>query len=340
MIRPFRLRDSYLLNKLARQSVSLNLERHLTHPLRPLWAALGSPVPWYGSGVATFVSLPDRDQELPAGYIQASKRLGQSEADVCSIAPRLEKDAHVHDAWQALLRHLITHAGDFGIQRLYACLPAQEEAAHIVASSGFARYARETLYQLHPASVTPPAVAASPHVRSQREIDSLALQRLYYRHTPRVVQQAEGLLLKENETSNIHLIFQDWLQPSGANGLVYEQKGEILGAVRFISGGKGRWLHFWGDPTQQEVLDALLTESIRLAAEDRLPLYCGVRSYQSALGAALSAKEFQPSIELARLVKHTTVRIREPAASRSRILVETTLPGVLPSQNRPEPKRR
>lgn len=333
MIRPFRLRDSYLLQKLARQSVPLHMERHLTQPRWPLGMALSAPVPWYGSGVATFVR--HSNDHSPNGFVQANKHLGRSEADVCYIAPKLEQHPDTSDTWRALLKHLIAHAGDFGIQRLYACLPAQDEAAEIVASGGFALYVRETLFRLPSAS---PVIGhgIDPNVRPQREIDSFALQRLSDRTTPPVVQKAEGAFIKENDNANHHLIFQNWWQPDRMEGLVYESEGDILGAMRIRRGHKGHWIHFLGDATRRDIVIALLNHALRLLGQGNLPVYCGVRSYQSSLGTVLLEAHFEPMTELARFVRHTTVRLREPVTGKKRLLVETTFPGIISSDVSPK----
>ena len=338
MIRPFRLRDSYLLQKLARQSVPLHLERHLTQPHWPLWTALGAPVPWYGSGAATFVNRRANERDLPEGFIQASKHLGRSEADMCYIAPRLNQNDRVGDAWRALLKQLITHAGDFGIQRLYACLPTQDEAAGIVASAGFTPYVRETLFRYRPSERKPPEPSSAPNVRPQRERDGLALQRLSDRYTPPVVQKAEGAFTRENGNDAPHLIFQNWWQPGKMEGLVYEQNGDILGVVRIRRGDKGHWLHFMGDVTQRDVMTALLAESLRRLQNDGHPVYCGIRPHQNALGAVLTDYAFRSAMELTRFVKHTTVRIREPATNKTRLLIETSFPGVISTDVRPKTK--
>ena len=339
MIRSFRLRDSYLLQKLARQRVPLHLERHLTQPRWPLGLALSAPVPWYGSGAATFVvDRQSSDNNLPDGFVQATKHLGRSEADVYYIAPRLGRDEKTPDTWRTLLKYLGAHAGDFGIQRLYACLPAREEAAEIVASSGFVLYARETLYRLRP-SRQERGISGEEYVRPQREIDSFALQRLSDRHTPPVIQKAEGAFLKKNDPNDNHrLIFQNWWQPERLEGLVYEQDSEILGAVRIRRGSKGHWLHFLGDATRQDVMAALLNQALRQLQQDNHPIYCGVRSYQSALGPVLTARAFEPGIELARFVKYAAVHVREPVSAKTRLMVKTSFPSVISSDVAPKTK--
>jgi len=329
LIRPFQLRDIYLLQKLARQSTPLHLERHLTQPRWPLGMALSAPIPWYGSGAATFVNRPSHDHTRPEGFVQARKRLGRSEADVCHIAPKLSQNANASETWQALLAQLIAHAGDFGIQRLYACLPSHEAAAEIVAASGFSLYVRETLFRLEPSKRIVTKSAPAPHVRPQRESDSFALQRLSDRYTPPVVQKAEGSFVKEEAAFNQYLIFQNWWQPGRMEGLVFEKNGALLGAMRIRSGRKGHWLHFLGDATHRDVMQQLLTQSLHYLQKDALPIYCGVRPYQSILGAVLTEAAFQPGMALARFVKHTAIHVREPATSKTRLLIETSFPGVI-----------
>ena len=338
MIRPFRLRDSYLLQKLARQSVPLHLERHLTQPHRPLWTALGAPVPWYGSGAATFVNRHSSANNLPDGFIQASKRMGRSEADVCYIAPKLNQSSRASDVWRALLKQLILHAGNFGIQRLYACVPSQDDTAGVMASTGFIPYVRETLFQFQPSRRKRPESSSSPHVRPQREGDGLALQRLSDRYTPPVVQKAEGAFAAENGGDAPHLIFQNWWQPGRMEGLIYEQNGDILGMMRIRRGDTGHWLHYMGDVTRREIVIELLTESLRRLRDDGRPIYCGVQPHQNALGAVLHDHAFRSAMELTRFVKHATVRIREPATSKTRLLIETSFPGVISTDVRPKTK--
>ena len=340
MIHPFRFRDSLLLQKLAGQRVPLHLERHLIHPRWPLWTALGAPVPWHGNGVATYVYRPTSNSQLPAGVIQARKRLGRPEATLCYIAPALEASPQATDTWRALLEHLIAQAGDYGIQRLYACLPTAYEPASLMAASGFVPYVRETLFRLPPPGPRKPTPINVASVRGQREGDSLALQRLADRFTPQVVRQAEGFLFQDND-SNHALIFQAWRHSDQEAGLVFEQKGEVVAALFMHRGEQGIWLRYLGDPTQSEAIHALLNRALLEIQGAEKPVYWGVRAYQSPVAVILRERGFEEAMELARLVKYTTVSLREPAPSKTRILVETTtFPGVISSQLQSPGKKR
>lgn len=289
--------------------------------------ALGAPVPWYGSGRATFVSRRSDNSPISEGFVQANKRPGLPEADVCYIAPRLGQNAAETKTWQALLEYLIGQAGDSGIQRLYACVPSQDNAVTVLASCGFVRYVRETLFRLQsPGNASFPP--ADTHVRPQREEDSWAFQRLTDQHTPPVVQRAEGAVAKNNEAID-HLVFQTWWQPEHIRGIVYEQDEEIVAAMRIHRGRASHWLHFVGDPTAPKITDALIAHSIQALQNSDRPIYCSVRPYQSALGPVLRDHAFEPITELSRFVKHNTIRTREPARNQARIMIETSLPGII-----------
>jgi len=281
-------------------------------------------VPWYGSGGATYLHLPDAGSDLPAGFIQARKHPARPEASIDYLAPGMKHHTRADDVARKLLKHLIRQAGDFGIQRLYTCLPTQTEITRVVAGSGFALYVRETLFRLNLPRRTENLPVAR-HVRPQHALDSVALQRLSDRHTPPVVQKAEGVASQDNHGPDHTTIFQTWWPPVGLTGLVYVKDEAIVGAVRMRSGRSGHWLHFVGDVTKHAIMRALLIAVLRTLPQDDLPIYCGVRGYQSALGPILVDSGFEIVTELARFVKHTTVSIKKTVPAASRLLAEPSL---------------
>ena len=125
LIRPFGLRDCLKLQRLSRRSVPLQMERHLTQAQSPLWAAVGAPAPWYGTGAATYLYQQTSDPHSLQGFIQAIKRLGRPEADITYIAPRHDAHPHAAACWQTLLEFIAYDAGEHGIQRLYLCLESE-----------------------------------------------------------------------------------------------------------------------------------------------------------------------------------------------------------------------
>jgi len=285
-------------------------------------------MPWHGSGVATFVHRRSTQSPFPDGFIQAKKRLGRPEAEIWCLSPPLEADPEAWHTWRTLLEHLIAHAGAFGIQRLYACLPTQDEAAGLVAECGFAPYVRETLFHLRRSRMPDAALPQAATIRPQRESDGLALQRLADRFTPPVVLKAEDAHFT-NDSVNHTMIFQRWWQLRRSEGLICEREGVVEAALLIERGSRGVWLHYLGDPMQREIADALLTQSLaRLRADDR-PIYYSVRAYQGALGATLRDLGFEDIGELTRFVKHTTVRVQEPATQKTRLRIETSFPGVI-----------
>lgn len=97
MIRPFSLRDGWRLHRLARRSATLQIEHHLVRQRSPLWMAVTAPLPWHGSGAATFLHL---GAGAEPGFVQALKRPGRAEADILAIAPPPgETRSRTQSAW-------------------------------------------------------------------------------------------------------------------------------------------------------------------------------------------------------------------------------------------------
>ncbi|RME82096.1 MAG: hypothetical protein D6775_11825 [Caldilineae bacterium] len=339
MIRTFSLRDCLRLQRLSRHSIPLQLEYDLTQPQPPLWAAVGAPLPWHGTGAATYFLLPGDRQQLPPAFIQAIKRPARPEADITRIAPAHSEDPAVQDAWLRLLEHTVCEAGEHDIQRLYVCLSSDDPAVATISAAGFAPYIQETLYRLP----SPPALDEHhpdewPNVRPQREVDSFAIQRLHSRNTPQIVQQAEGTLVNNGDAlSPLHL--RTWWQPEHIEGFVYEEKGDVRAAAHIKRGSKGHWLRLYGGADAVEALEAVLKRSLQaLAYYSQRPIYCALRPYQSHLGPLLMEHGFEPGPILTRFVKHTTSAVRKAATVKE--TADATLPRLIPTEFGLEPPSR
>jgi hypothetical protein len=331
LIRPFRFSDSLFLQRLIRQSASLQLERHLTQPYSPLWAALGAPLPWHGSGAGTYLHIPNETAPQIDGFIQAIKRPARAEADITYIAPLLSAAAPVDVVWSSLLEYVASAAGEHGIQRLYLCIASDDPGCELVSNSGYTPYIRETLFRLASAPETDPAQKTNPHIRFQREGDSLALQRLVSRYSPPVVQKAEGMFAS-NDDAPSPLALRSWWQPEHTEGLVFEEQGEIIAAAHIQHGNSGHWLRLFGDPGTTEVMAELLSHSLKTLSHYRnRPVYCAIRPYQSRFGPLLQAQHFAPEQEITRFVKHTTSFIKRPALQRAHEAIEGKMPGLIPT---------
>ncbi len=200
VIRPFALADILLVNSLQRGDTPLAIEHILTHPRSPLWLALTAPWPWAGIGVATYVLGTRRwgAAKGASGFVQLLKRSARPEADLLHLAPALPLDTDCDcernplPVWRQLLSYCCEEAAQYGIERVYVSIPDGGPEHSCLAETNFRLYARETIYRL---AVVPGGISPLPAgFRPQTPQDSWALQRLYMRGTPLLVQQAEGAL--------------------------------------------------------------------------------------------------------------------------------------------------
>jgi hypothetical protein len=291
----------------------LAIEHILTHPRAPLWLALTAPWPWVGIGVATYVLRAPRDHHHPhhAGFIQLLKRSARPEADLLHLAPALplaadcdcEQDAF--PIWRDLLSHCCADAAQYGIERVYAGIPDGGPEQSCLAEANFRLYTRESIYRL---AVVPEVREMPAGFRRQRAQDSWALQRLYTRSTPILVQQAEGALTGRAGSPPL-----SWWEPDRWRGVVWTPVGEVRGAVQAHSGRAGHWLRVLGTAslTAREVR-GLVEQGLRLLGNERrnwrgepLPVYATVRDYDLGLSSALVGFGFAPLTDRARFVRHT-----------------------------------
>lgn len=331
MIRPFGLADIFLMRDLQRRSATLAIEPALTHPRDPLWSALAAPWPWAGFGIATYVLTATPRGSEETGFVQLVKRAARPEADVLYLAPALPagpgRAPAVEAIWHGLLNHCVLAAADHGLQRIFANSPDGGPEEACLKDVGFSLYARETVYRL--ATVQPAALAPAAGYRSQGPQDSWALQRLYTRSTPKLVQHAEGAA-----SGNVGAPPLSWWEPDRWQGCVWEPAGEARGAVQIHLGRAGHWLRLWGaNLLSAREARSLIEQGLRLIAAAPpasnarlLPVYTTVRDYERDLGGALTGFGFAPYTDRVRFVKHTVAPIREP-----------TLPAAVPALE-PAPK--
>jgi len=315
MIRPFGLNDVWLVRRLQRSGMSMAIEHMLTHPRDPLWTALTAPWPWAGSGVATFVLDETVAGQRLTGFVQLMQRAARPEADLLHLAPASSPETADDDGattvWNHLLNYCTMASANHGLQRIFASIPDAAPGQTSLRDAGFSLYARETIYRL--AGSTDGNSQAG--FRQQGPSDGWALQRLYTRNTPRLVQQAEGALSGEVGSP----IFS-WWEPDSWQGVVWEPAGEVRGAVQVHIGRTGHWMRLWGAAAlAAREMRALIEQGLRLITSDRtqktrraLPVYVTVRDYEIGVSGVLSGFGFAPYLERSRFVRHTASPVREP----------------------------
>lgn len=333
MIRPFGLHDIWMVRRLQRSGITLTVEQMLTHPHEPLWTALTAPWPWAGAGVATFVFDAPVHGQRRSGFAQLMKRASRPEADLLHIAPAAPSSADDATAMDVIWNHLLGHcslaAAGHGLQRIFASAPEGCFEQTSLKQAGFSHYTRESIYRL---AAAPAGAERVVGIRPQQPRDSWALQRLYARNTPRLVQQAEGAM-----GGNAGAPLLSWWEPHEWEGLVWEPAGEVRGAVQVRRGRSGHWLRVLGaNELSAREVRLLIGQGLQRLTE-KTPqdgsgeaVYATVRDYDANLSGALVGFGFAPFMERARMVKHTTAIARMPeqipAAGRE-IVVELPVRG-------------
>jgi hypothetical protein len=307
LIRPFRLWDVALVARLQRESVPLDLETHLTRSRSPLGTAVMSHVLPAPGGVCTCIADHKDENGGWSGLAQMQQRPGRSEFVIALIAPALASGSGAGATWQRLLAYLAIQAGEHGGQRLYAGLPGEGEEYQIFRHMGFAAYAQEEVLQCTDPGCLPHTTPLP--LRRQRERDSWGLQQLYASVTPRAVQTAEGSGQGEWELIRCH-----WPTYPRRQGYVWEVSGDIHAALQIRSTANAHWIRLLLHPNAVDEASALVASaltSIKISAAQRV--FWAVRTYEAGIANVLREYGFQPAARQTLVVKHCTVRVREPA---------------------------
>ncbi|HEY64262.1 MAG TPA: hypothetical protein G4O02_06785 [Caldilineae bacterium] len=309
MIRPFGLRHCFLVRRLQKRGVQLDMERALVQARSPLWVALTTPIPWQMNGVATYVLHARVRGRRLEGFIQVQKRWGRAEASLMYLAPDLGAE-HAEEIWRRLLQYCCRKAGENGVQRMYASLPDEAEHLQVFRDAGFSLYAREELFRLK--FPRPSEEVGTGDIRAVYEADDWQLKRLYAQHTPRLVQLAEGAVGGDHKPP-----FLTGVEWADVQSYVLAEAQEITGLVQILSGRHGHLLRLWGDTTDSMRMVRLLHWGIQVASQKPVrPVYCAVRDYQGGLQALLEESGFEYIGHRTRLVKHI-VRAEQVSAANT-----------------------
>jgi hypothetical protein len=314
LIQPFRLGDTFLIQRLGRQATNLNAVQALLQPRTPASAALTAVIPWGDAKVATFVLKQPGHRLIRAGFIQVQKRPRRPEYDINLLAPALDTPSGHPAIWEKLLSYTITEASQHKIERIYVDVPDQPLLVNSFAHVGFSTYARQTIWRLRDHGFDGPGFEAvndrgTATIRPAVAEDEWALQRLYAQVTPGPVQQAEC----GHEDSKAPILYEGGA--GGCSRYVLVEEGEINGALHLLRGERGTWLSVWADTLQVDdhYSRQLLCFGLRTVQTDSLqiPVYVGVSDYHGGLSALLNELGFAPFTDRARMVKRIVARVKE-----------------------------
>ena len=316
LIQPFRLGDTFLIQRLGRQATNLNAVQALLQPRTPASAALTAVIPWGDAKVATYVLKQPGHRLIRAGFIQVQKRPKRPEYDINLLAPALDTPSGHPAIWEKLLSYTITEASQHQIERIYVDVPDQPLIVNSFAHVGFSAYKRQTIWRLQAHGFDGRRFDSADFqqvgvIRPAAAGDEWALQRLYAQVTPEAVKQAE--CGDGQDESKAPILFD---RVSGiCSRYVLVEDGEISGALHLLRGERGTWLSIWTDTLQADGYRArqLLCYGLKTVQTDSLqiPVYVGVSDYHGGLSALLNELGFAPFTDRAKMVKHIMARVKK-----------------------------
>lgn len=297
MFGPFSPGDSLRVYRLQRRGISLDLQRGLTKPRTPLWEAYLAFLSQQAMGQPTFVLYDPHDGEA---FIQVRYRPHQAAADVVYLAPALDENPRVANAWSRLLDGACIEAASHGIQRVFASLPESGVEVDVLQQSGFTLYAGEDVYRLaQPRSFG--QGRDTQLMRHQRPEDWPAIQRLCVAITPQRVRHAEGGISLATGGSKNCVRYV----------LASENGDDLLAVLSVRAGGSGHWLRVLVHPDARDLADGVVRWGLAsLSARPVRPVYCNVRQYESGVRAGLQAVGFEPYATRSLTVKHTVAWVK------------------------------
>ena len=297
----------------------LDLEEQLTHPRSPLRSVLFDTLLSARASHSTFILNQHDENGTLLGLAQVRARPRRPERDVVFMSPSLDSGSGSHAVWQRLLNHLCIQTAERGGLRVYARLPLQSEELQLFKTVGFLEYGQEEIYKLEPI-IHRSAIKSTLQLRPQLPSDSWGLQRLYASLTPRTVQNAEGLA--QGQWALTH---RRWDEHGRRQGYVWEDGGEILGALHVRNGTQGYWIRTLLHPdalgNAQDLCQAALTLTVN---KPHLPVYFAFRQYEAGWQHILPTLEFAPLTSQVLVVKSMAIRVREQTSNLMHAALEAS----------------
>lgn len=301
----FRPYHAVLLAQLEASRQPLCPMADLVYPRPALARALTSFLALEEGRTWTFLfSRAGRNGQTAQGFVQAFQPAGRSSAWLLGLAPRLDRE-EARPLWHRLLGHLTAVAAERGLCSLYASAAEESAELETLSEAGFTVYAHEEILCLP--SDAPLRSVMGTDVRPERDVDGWAIAQLYRAVTPHLVQQAE---LVGQPIDPAHPPISGY----GEGFVLTGQSPDLLGYGYLVSGRRGHWLTLLVAPEAGEQGGQLVDYALTLLNYyPARPVYCAVRHYQNGLFDLLQTRGFRPFSARCCLVKHTAVRVGEPA---------------------------
>jgi hypothetical protein len=300
-----------LLTRPQQQVLHLNPPYTIIQPEPMLHDLVRSLNPLAGRRVFT---LAYREKGQVLAYAVARCRWQRrDEWTVTTLASRVPAS---DDLWAMLIEEMISQAGENGIMRIFAKLPADDPRQPILRQLGFTLFTHEDIWgNLY--FKTPQGERPERGVwRHQEGRDAWDLLQLYRAVTPQAVQQAEAVTSKQWQLG------MRWPGGLTAQAFVWEadntvtrgkgiQSAGLGGWVRLLTGPKGHWITVLFRPEQRAICAEVLRYVLWTARSSApKPIYIVLREYQRELAQVLQDNGFHLLTEQALLVKYTAVLAR------------------------------
>jgi hypothetical protein len=285
--------------RLQRRGISLDVQRDLMQPNKPLLQAWLAFLTQQAMGQPTYVHTDPHDGDA---FIQMRYRPHQAAADIAFLAPTLEENGRAVRSWSRLLDGACIEAAGKGIQRVFANLPASGAEVDTFHQSGFTLYASEDIY-CKPAHKQAETTKPLPHLRPQQAEDLPAIQRLCVAITPQRVRQAEGGVS----------LTPGWEQDCDRYVVPGDGNNDLVAALALCTGAQVHWLRLTLHPDARHLAEPLVGWGLaELHSRSPRTVFCNIRQYESGVHQALEAIEFEPFASRSLMVKHTVAWIKAP----------------------------
>jgi len=313
VIAPFGLRHIQLLRQLQGACAQLDPNGALEEPASALRLALRGYFLGPRTGVQTYILRSSDHAQSQCGFAQTRAQAPQIPLvktslpawRVVAMAPLLDASEDAATIWYRLLLHLCIAAGERGVTRLFACLPERSAAEDVFRQATFVTYSHQQTYWRenseglgHPSSAARQAVAE----------DALNVLRLWHKVTPRTVQQAEEPGNSRAATGSSEVATTN----AERHYVLYSTTQQLQGLLSVSTGPRGVRLRLIVDSDARGAAARVLDHGLAAIEDHSRPVFCTVREYQGGLRALLEDRGFAPGETCSLLVKHTTVRVREP----------------------------
>jgi hypothetical protein len=275
--------DIPLVRRLSERGTILNSELGLTRDARGDNSALLSSI-LFARELHTLVARNGEHQVIG----QFRYRQDEPNAHIVYLAPDLRAD-YEDTAWLHILDAMTREAGRYGAHTLVAEVEENSLLFETMRAAGFAVYSRQVIWR------------HDPYPRQ----DNVAV---------RLTEEAPGdhIGVISLICSTIPTMIQQVAAPNGdGTGWVYRKNGRIEGYIVVSEGKEGVYLVPYLHPDiMPEAVDVLEAAIVNTSRTQKVPVYIGVRAYQSWLNTSLERLGFEPWVRQAVMVRHIAAGIR------------------------------